>query len=355
LESQIFNPITQQCVQVVVTSEIEFPLKCDICLGVPAHDETHEPIARQYNLQFEKIPVNEKSQATDNTEVLANAKSLKMGGTRVSSKLKDWLVSRQRFWGTPIPIVHCESCGTVPVKAEDLPVKLPETAANEIGLPLSQHQSWIKVPCPNCGESARRETDTLDTFVDSAWYFLRYIDPHNPNAIFDKEAAHKTMPVDLYVGGKEHAFLHLYYARFINHFLHTRGLVPGPEPFKRLLVQGMVNGKSFRLKGSGQYLTEAEVEITDAKKNKAIEKSTGAPVVITWEKMSKSKFNGVDPADVINAHGCDTTRLIILGDVAPTSHRNWSSASEYNIIYKNTIQKIKKIQWNEGQSRRENT
>ena len=136
------------------------------------------------------------------------------------------------------------------------------------------------------------------------------------------------MPVDLYVGGKEHAVLHLYYARFMNHFLYEKGYLQHPEPFKRLLVQGMVMGRSYRVKGSGKYLKENEVEIVDLKKNKAIHKESGQPVTTMWEKMSKSKFNGVDPVDVIGEHGCDTTRLIMLADVAPTSHRNWSEASE---------------------------
>jgi len=176
----------------------------------------------------------------------------------------------------------------------------------------------------------------MDTFVDSSWYYLRYLDAQNSERIFDPTLANKFMPVDLYIGGKEHAVLHLYYARFMNHFLHSCGLSPTSEPFSRLLVQGMVMGRSFRVKGSGRYVPESEVEIVNAKKNQAVLKETKEPVVMTWEKMSKSKLNGVEPSDMFNEYGTDTTRLIILADVAPTSHRNWSSASKNLLVYNGT-------------------
>lgn len=316
---------------VLVTNDVDFPAFNDVYIGVPAKKDEDLEIAQKHGIRVESsLPIEEFDE--DQSWVLDKARQLGIGGEfKNSSKLKDWLVSRQRYWGTPIPIVHCDTCGAVPVKDEDLPVKLPELNGN-IGQPLHQNEEWLKCSCPKCGNHARRESDTMDTFVDSSWYFLRYLDAQNPSELTNKNLAQSMMPVDIYIGGKEHAVLHLYYARFINHYLHQKGYVSHPEPFKRLLVQGMVKGKSFHVKGSGKYLREDEVSITDVKKGKAVEKSTGNPVIVMWEKMSKSKFNGVDPVDVIGVHGCDTTRLIMLADVAPTSNRNWSDATFPGII-----------------------
>uniref|UniRef100_A0A336LSB9 leucine--tRNA ligase n=1 Tax=Culicoides sonorensis TaxID=179676 RepID=A0A336LSB9_CULSO len=320
-------PFTNQKIPVIVSSEVPYPEQCDTYLGT--HTLTDQEVMTKYSI---KSSENLKKTLNKN-EILKLAEEQKLGGHEVSSKLKDWLISRQRFWGTPIPIIHCDNCGSIPVPEEQLPVKLPTNDKNMIGKPLSQNESWLNTKCPSCQREARRETDTMDTFVDSSWYFLRFLDPQNDKEIFNKEIASKFMPVDLYIGGKEHAVLHLYYARFINHFLHSKGFVPHPEPFKRLLVQGMVMGQSYRVKGTGKYLKESEVEIIDSKKGKAIEKSTGAPVILDWEKMSKSKFNGVDPAEVIKEMGCDSLRLIMLADVAPTSHRNWSSTTFPGILF----------------------
>nr|CAI5823146.1 unnamed protein product [Callosobruchus analis] len=255
------------------------------------------------------------------------AKHTNIGGYWTSAKLKDWLISRQRYWGTPIPMVHCKECGAVPVLQDKLPVQLPKLASlSEKGVSqLAEDLEWLNTKCPKCGGEAKRETDTMDTFVDSSWYFLRFTDPINQEKIFDENQVKKLMPVDLYIGGKEHAVLHLYYARFVNHFLHSLGLVPEKEPFKRLLVQGMVMGRSYRVKSTGEYLPECKVNVIDLKKNKAVTKDTQAPVVIAWEKMSKSRHNGVDPAEMFKQYGIDTTRLLILADVAPTSHRNWNT------------------------------
>lgn len=319
------NPFTGHEMPMIVTDEVEFPPFNDVY--VPSNNETDIQIAEKYG-----IDKTQKSMNLNREEALQKAMKLNIGGDfKISSKLKDWLISRQRFWGTPIPIVHCQSCGAVPVKDEDLPVKLPES--DEIGKPLSQNQEWLKCNCPKCGNpDAKRESDTMDTFVDSSWYFLRYLDSKNQLDLVDKKLSNEMMPVDIYIGGKEHAVLHLYYARFMNHFLHQKGYVKDAEPFKRLLVQGMVKGKTYRLKENGLYLKSNEVEIINEKKGKAVEKETKRKVEVLWEKMSKSKFNGVDPIDVIQTHGCDTTRLIMLGDVAPTSHRNWSEATFPGII-----------------------
>lgn len=310
------NPFTGADIPIIVTDNVLYPMgrsgaSSEVYLGLPDLHEDDERIFQLHNLQR----TNKKQQRTetDRETVLEKAKALDIGGFPVSSKLQDWLISRQRYWGTPIPIVHCDSCG--PVVDKNLPITLECVKSGPAN-------------CPKCGQAAKRESDTMDTFVDSSWYFLRYLDSKNEREMFDKKVAHRMMPVDLYIGGKEHAELHLYYARFIGHFLHFLGLVPQPEPFKRLLVQGMVMGRSFRVKETGKYVTEPEVAIVDAKKGKAVEKSTGKQVVVTWEKMSKSKQNGVDPADVINEYGCDATRLFILGNVAPVSHRNWSTDSE---------------------------
>lgn len=317
---------------IVVTNDVEFPPFNDFYLGVPTKIEADYEVAVKYDVRIETmLPLEEFEE--DQQWVLEKAQDLGIGGDyKVSSKLRDWLISRQRFWGTPIPIIHCSSCGPVAVNDKELPVKLPDMKGN-IGKPLRDDVDWLKCSCPKCGSAdARRESDTMDTFVDSSWYYLRYLDAQNQIDIADKKITQSMMPVDIYIGGKEHAVLHLYYARFMNHFLNQQGYVNHPEPFKRLLVQGMVMGKSYRLKGTGQYLKESEVEVVDAKKGKAIEKSSGKPVIMLWEKMSKSKFNGVDPAEVINEYGCDTIRLISLADVAPTSHRNWSDATFPGVI-----------------------
>ena len=166
----------------------------------------------------------------------------------------------------------------------------------------------------------------MDTFVDSSWYYLRYLNPNNDREPFCVEQAKTATPVDIYIGGKEHAVLHLFYARFMSHFLHGIGWLPNREPFARLLVQGMVMGRSYRLKGTGKYLKPEEVDLSGPK---PVELATGKPLAVGWEKMSKSKFNGVEPETVWDEHGVDTTRLLILADVSPRSERHWSKDSEF--------------------------
>lgn len=241
-----------------------------------------------------------------------------VGAHRCSARLRDWLVSRQRSWGTPLPAVLCSACGPQPVPEEQLPILTAPPKSD-----AEAYSSWLNTTCPRCGGTAHRETDTMDTFVDSSWYYLRFLDPHNEQEPFSQEAAVQ-MPVDLYIGGKEHAVLHLYYARFMQHFLHSQGLVPCREPFRRLLPQGMVMGQAFCLKSSGRYLPASEV---DTSGKEPVERATGLPVEALWEKMSKSKFNGVDPQSLLEEYGCDATRLFMLADVAPMSHRHWSSGT----------------------------
>lgn len=319
LNVQVCNPFDgDRRLPVIVDADVEFQPGCDTYLGVAARRPEDAAIAVRLRLKFEPTAAVSEH---DGADVLRQAQQSNIGGWPVSSKLKDWPISRQRAWGTPIPIVHCDSCGAVPVPEHSLPVRLVDTVAQPTGDGT--------VTCPRCqSANARPETDTMDTFVDSSWYFLRYMDPHNSAEPFASDRAAALAPVDLYVGGKEHAVLHLYYARFVSHFLHSIGRVPQPEPFRRLLVQGMVMGRSYRVKGSGRYVTAAAVRVLDEKRGRAETLDTGEPVVMQWEKMSKSKHNGADPVEAIAEHGTDSIRLIMLGDVAPTSHRNWSESSE---------------------------
>lgn len=237
------------------------------------HGITYAASTKQ--LSYDEIKVKQN-------ELCIKARQLNIGGYWTSAKLRDWLISRQRYWGTPIPIIHCAKCGVQPVPRKDLPVTLPKLTklSEKGGSALTECKEWANVTCPKCGGNARRETDTMDTFVDSSWYYLRYLNPKYNDNMFDVQKAMKMTPVDLYIGGKEHgtnlhmltivyqlycylfsATLHLYYARFVSHFLHSLGLIPEREPFKRLLVQGLIKGRSYRLKGTGKYLKEDEVEI----------------------------------------------------------------------------------------------
>ncbi|XP_053672399.1 leucine--tRNA ligase, mitochondrial [Anopheles nili] len=328
LDITVQNPFTKSTLPVVVLENAPFPEGCDTYLAID--NDENRALALKNGLNEAHFGGKASATQCSAEEILRQATTLGIGGHPVSSKLRDWLISRQRFWGTPIPIVHCPSCGPVPVPEPDLPVKLP---TNSVGVPLAQNDEWLRVACPSCQHpECRRESDTMDTFVDSSWYFLRFIDAHNTREMFDRTLAHRLMPVDLYVGGKEHAVLHLYYARFVAHYLHSKGLLPSAEPFKRLLVQGMVMGRSYRVTSNGKYISAAEVDVVDEKSNRAVERVTGEPVTMLWEKMSKSKHNGVDPLDVLREHGCDTLRLILLADVAPTSHRNWSEATFPGIL-----------------------
>lgn len=246
-------------------------------------------------------------------------------------RLRDWLVSRQRYWGTPIPIIHCSSCGEVPVPDDQLPVKLPEVdhhwAEGKPGNPLESATEWLSTSCPKCGGAAKRDTDTMDTFVDSSWYYMRFIDAHNEKAPFSPERA-SLLPVDLYVGGIEHAILHLLYARFVYKFLMTSELVQGAgtsqavhEPFARLITQGMVHGKTFIDPSNGRFLRPEEVDLKDPAKPRVL--ATGELAVVSYEKMSKSKFNGVDPTEFIAEHGADATRAHMLFQAPVSDVVNW--------------------------------
>ena len=230
-------------------------------------------------------------------------------------RLRDWLISRQRYWGTPIPIVHCKACGAVPVNTEDLPVTLPklhESTRTATGNPLEKVPDWVNVPCPRCSKPAKRDTDTMDTFVDSSWYFLRFPDAGNEVEPFSRQSAAMMLPVDTYVGGVEHAILHLLYARFIHKVFVSEGLLPKKhrEPFSQLIAQGMVHGKTYSHPDTGRFLLPQELS-SDTDGNAVIRESGQQPFV-TWEKMSKSKHNGVAPVTVIDRWGADVVRAHIL-------------------------------------------
>ncbi|KAF2137319.1 uncharacterized protein K452DRAFT_257846 [Aplosporella prunicola CBS 121167] len=247
-------------------------------------------------------------------------------------RLRDWLISRQRYWGTPIPIINCKSCGPVPVPTSDLPVVHPKLREGQVlgkgGNPLNDIPEWLNTSCPKCQGPAKRETDTMDTFMDSSWYFFRFADPHNKDEPISAQAADARLPVDIYIGGVEHAILHLLYARFISKFLATTALWPsggGPdnngEPFRKLITQGMVHGRTYTDPATGRFLKPDEVDLSDPSKPKM--KASGKPPNVSFEKMSKSKYNGVDPGACIERYGADTTRAHILFQAPVSEVLEW--------------------------------
>ncbi|MCK8786029.1 leucine--tRNA ligase [Roseomonas sp. NAR14] len=263
---------------------------------------------------------------TAEAKLAAIAKLEELGaGTRVVNwRLRDWGVSRQRYWGCPIPVIHCDSCGAVPVPEDQLPVRLPEDVDfSRPGNPLDHHPTWKHVACPSCGAPARRETDTCDTFVDSSWYFARFTAPRAGEPLV-RAAADGWMPVDQYIGGIEHAILHLLYSRFFTRALHDTGELAAEEPFAGLFTQGMVTHASYRA-ADGRWLYPAEVEVRAD--GTAVARETGKAVTVgRGEKMSKSKNNTVDPGGIIDRYGADTARWFILSDNPPDRDMEWSEA-----------------------------
>ncbi|MGE3870129.1 MAG: leucine--tRNA ligase, partial [Pseudorhodoplanes sp.] len=245
---------------------------------------------------------------------------------KINFRLRDWGISRQRYWGCPIPIVHCEACGVVPVPEKDLPVRLPDDIDfDKPGNPLDRHPTWKHVACPQCGKPGRRETDTMDTFVDSSWYFARFTDPWIEKAPTDREMVDEWLPVDQYIGGIEHAILHLLYSRFFTRAMKIAGHVGMEEPFDGLFTQGMVVHETYQ-KADGSFVTPAEVRIEGADSaRRAALIATGEPVAIgSIEKMSKSKRNTVDPDEIIATYGADTARWFMLSDSPPERDVNWT-------------------------------
>ena len=350
LGSQVRNPASGELMPIWIADYVLADYGTGAVMGVPAHDQRDFVFARQYELPVRQVIIPEGSDehaygggvwseagvlihsgrfsglasGAAKTAITTAAAQEGWGEARTSYRLRDWLISRQRYWGCPIPVIHCQACGTVAVPAEQLPVKLPEAAslAAKGGSPLAQLESWWKVDCPRCGKPARRETDTMDTFMCSSWYFLRYSDPHNTNLPFNRELVDRWLPVDQYVGGIEHAILHLLYARFFTKVLRDRGLLGFDEPFKRLLTQGMVQAITYKNPHSGKYIAPADV----ADPSDPRDPVSGEGLVTFYEKMSKSKYNGVDPAQVIERYGADTARMFILFKAPPEKDLEWDDA-----------------------------
>lgn len=322
-------------VPVYITNYVLMEYGTGAIFGCPYHDNRDYEFAVKYKLPIKQVIESDAMPYMGdgvmiNSDILngldrkeAKKKIIEVltengvGEGTTTYRLRDWGISRQRYWGCPIPVIHCDSCGIVPVPDKDLPVILPEDVDFSLpGNPLDRHPTWKNVSCPQCSKDARRETDTLDTFVDSSWYFLRFCDPHNTEKPFDKE---KALEVDTYIGGIEHAVLHLLYARFITKALRDLGYTHITEPFKRLLTQGMVCHETYK-SADGEWLYPDEVV-------KEGDKLTyqGKPVKVgRIEKMSKSKKNVVDPEKVINTYGADAVRLFILSDTPPSRDLFWS-------------------------------
>ncbi len=326
--------------------------------GCPAHDQRDLDFARKYNLPVRPVVVPEGVdpktfdvgvEAYVEDGKLANSRFLDgmsveqakeevakrlekqsignrpVAQRRVQFRLRDWGISRQRYWGCPIPVIHCDKCGVVPEQDKNLPVVLPEDIEfDRPGNPLDRHPSWKHVHCPQCGGNARRETDTMDTFVDSSWYFLRFTAP-DAETPTDKDAVQYWMPVDQYIGGVEHAILHLLYSRFFTRAMKKTGHANIDEPFKGLFTQGMVVHETYQKK-DGSFVSPAEVKIElDGEKRGATLLSTGEPVAIgAIEKMSKSKRNTVDPDDIMETYGADVARWFMLSDSPPERDVEWT-------------------------------
>jgi leucyl-tRNA synthetase len=251
-------------------------------------------------------------------------RELKAGEPTIVYRLRDWLVSRQRYWGCPIPAIHCDSCGIVPAARKDLPVLLPDDVTfDRPGNPLDRHPAWKHVPCPACGKPARRETDTLDTFVDSSWYFARFCSPRAKVPV-EPAAVNYWLPVDQYIGGVEHAILHLLYSRFFIRAMQKKGHVNLSEPFAGLFTQGMVTHESYKDE-QGKWLYPEEVrKLEDGSQ---VHRETGRPITVgRIEVMSKSKKNVVAPSAIIDSYGADTARLFILSDSPPERDLQWTEA-----------------------------
>ncbi|MEO0412897.1 MAG: leucine--tRNA ligase [Pseudomonadota bacterium] len=317
--------------------------------GCPAHDQRDLDFARKYGLNvtpvvlpagadpddvtidaeaytgpgtvFNSGPLDGMAVEEAKTKAIEIAEEKGWGAGATTFRLRDWGVSRQRYWGCPIPVVHCPTCGVVPAAKQDLPITLPDDVTFDTpGNPLDRHPTWRQTTCPKCGGDALRETDTLDTFVDSSWYFLRFAGL-DKDAPFDSAAANHWMPVDQYIGGIEHAILHLLYARFFTRALQRCGLTEHSEPFKRLFTLGMVCHETYQA-GDGRWVMPEEV---DKSGDKAVLRETGEALTVgRSEKMSKSKKNVIDPDDIIAQYGADVARWFVLSDSPPERDFLWS-------------------------------
>jgi leucyl-tRNA synthetase len=357
--SYAINPVNQERIPIWIADYVLMGYGTGAIMAVPAHDQRDFEFARKFGLPI-KLVVQPPQGGVETAEdlqaawtgegVLINSGPLNgipvgkgpgqsveraiawleeqgLGERQVNYRLRDWLISRQRYWGCPIPVIHCPRCGIVPVPEEDLPVLLPEDVelTGRGGSPLAQLEEWVKVKCPTCGAEARRETDTMDTFICSSWYFLRFSDPRNDREIFRKDLVNAWLPVDQYVGGIEHAILHLLYARFFTKVLRDLGLLNFDEPFSRLLTQGMVQARTYynpNKSGKDRWIPTALVKDP----NNPRDPETGEPLQVIYATMSKSKGNGVDPEEVLANYGADTARMFILFKAPPEKDLEWDDA-----------------------------
>jgi leucyl-tRNA synthetase len=357
---KVRHPFTGETFPVYVANFVLMDYGTGAIFGCPAHDQRDLDFARKYHLSVTPVVLPEGTDKaafavadvafTDDGRLInsgfldgmtvpeakeAVAKHLEstlvdgapQGTRQVNYRLRDWGISRQRYWGCPIPVIHCESCGVVPVPAKDLPVALPDDVEfDRPGNPLDRHPTWRNVPCPTCGAPARRETDTMDTFVDSSWYFARFTAPDAEDPTIPA-MADAWLPVDQYIGGIEHAILHLLYSRFFSRAMAKTGHMDVTEPFRGLFTQGMVTHETYQT-AAGTWVSPAEVRIETVDGiRKATLVATGEPVTIgSIEKMSKSKLNIVDPDDIIESYGADTARWFMLSDSPPERDVEWSDA-----------------------------
>jgi leucyl-tRNA synthetase len=339
------NPITKEEIPIYIGNFVIYEYGAGAVMAVPGHDQRDFEFAKKYHIPIKvviqpfeyELNAEKMIRAYESDGTLINSdefngmenrsaidsiskklESIGMGEETVNYKLRDWLISRQRYWGCPIPIIYCDTCGIVTVPYDDLPVELPKDVKfTGRGNPLKTSEIYVKVPCPKCGKPAKRETDTMDTFVDSSWYFFRYCDPNGKDLPYRKETADYWMNVDQYIGGIEHAIMHLLYARFFTKVARDIGLQSFSEPFQRLLTQGMVNKAHPFCPECGTFAMKAEMHNKKCKR-------CGTDYILKSVKMSKSFGNTVDPIGIMNKYGADAARLFILFGASPKSGLEWS-------------------------------
>ena len=359
----VINPLNGERLEVWVANYVLWGYGDGAVMAVPAHDERDFAFAKQYHLPIKQvISVDGQPFDTENWQdwyadkengvlvnsnefnglnfqaafdaIAAKLQAASAGEPKTQYRLRDWGISRQRYWGCPVPIIHCDTCGDVPVPEQDLPVVLPENVVPDgAGSPLAKMPEFYETKCPKCGGAAKRETDTMDTFVESSWYQFRYMSPRDNAHMVAPEAAAYWGQADQYIGGIEHAILHLLYARFFTKLMNDEGIVSVREPFKQLLTQGMVLAATYYREsadGKKTWFNPAEVRVQTDDKGRpvsAVLEADGQPVVIGGvEKMSKSKNNGVDPQQIIDAYGADTARLFMMFASPPEQSLEWSDA-----------------------------
>ena len=361
----VVNPLNGERLEVWVANYVLWGYGDGAVMAVPAHDERDFEFANKFGLPVKQVielddpqPYDPKTWhewygAKEGTRLInsgefdgldfqaafdtigAKLQSLGAGEPKTQYRLRDWGISRQRYWGCPIPIIHCDACGDVPVPAEQLPVVLPEDVIPDgSGSPLAKMPEFYETQCPKCGGHAKRETDTMDTFMESSWYQFRYMSPQDDTQMVEPAAAAYWQSADQYIGGIEHAILHLLYARFFTKLMHGEGIVPVREPFNRLLTQGMVLAQTFyrvREDGGKDWFNPADVDLSFDDKGRpaaAVLRADGQPVEIGgMEKMSKSKNNGVDPQAIIDTYGADTARLFMMFAAPPEQSLEWNDAA----------------------------